>query len=150
MKTRWNKPIAILQILGGIVGILVSLVSLAALKPNFLIILIFLPFVSLYLLSIVAGVLLWRRHRLGIPLSVIVQVPQIISFSINKLAYLFISGLQIAFILKSKKIAIEFMLGSKWHLNFATEDHSLTIGLNIIALFIVIYLLRQIKKPHKI
>ena len=88
------QVIAALEILGGGTGLIVStllplLNSSLKLSPNLVALNI------LFLLSIIAGVYLWRNNRFGFNLSVFLLVLQIPQFALGGISYQFISGISI-------------------------------------------------------
>ena len=88
------QVIAALEILGGGAGLIVStllplLNSSLKLSPNLVALNI------LFLLSIIAGVYLWRNHKFGFHLSVFLLVLQIPQFALGGISYQFISGISI-------------------------------------------------------
>lgn len=77
MTETWRRYLTAAQLLGGVAGFLGLRVSLVLLGPRGL-----PPYATTmaalyFALSLAAGVLLWRRHPAGVPLSLAVQLPQI-------------------------------------------------------------------------
>lgn len=73
----WRRIIAGLQIVGGIFGIIFIALELNSTQINAASLLIAILVLLIYVLSLVAGVLLWREHRWGRPASIIVQAIQL-------------------------------------------------------------------------
>lgn len=129
--TKWMKFIAIVEMVGGIVGILLGIGLAvkffempASLNGLLLMILFSCPFC--------AGLFLWKKHRLGYPLTVIVQALQIPVFSSACFSYLFSSGLFFAITIGAMGLNFEFnIIGSKFNIAVNQND-PFSIGINFI------------------
>lgn len=82
--------ISILQMWGGLCGFLISYNMSILFGPPESIAPLFVQLMSI--LSFVAGVALWAKPRIGLPLSILTQVPQTISFAVWRLTYAFALG----------------------------------------------------------
>ena len=131
------------QIIGGIIGIgLISwlLFNLSSFKSLLLVIII--PAFLLFFFSMYCGNLLLRHRANGIKLSMLNQYLQLISFSISGYAYQYFSGLYISMGFDfTESLSFSFGLGvSSYKLNIDTDDPSIFIDFNFIALIVILML----------
>jgi len=141
--------------IGGIIGLgitfvfifggLAKLIEQATTNSAFLVLIVIFA-LALYILSFAAGFLLWKKSGKGFILSIIAQITQIFSFSIAGFSYLFVSGLQFGFVFGSELFKLLLYMGSTWNISFASKNSSFSIGINLIALFVLFYLLKQRQK----
>ncbi len=139
---NWNKIIAMLEIAGGALGTakavaIISANSLEVTPMSYL-------FLILYVLSFIAGLLLWKGHPLGISLSLPVQAFQIPQFNVNDLSYRFMDGLELTLHLGFKgESNFDFTIGSNWNFSVFPQEEPFWIGLNIAAGIILVYLYKR-------
>lgn len=137
----WCKVIAALEILGGGIGLVVGtlfplLNSSLNLSPTIVALDI------LFLLSIIAGLYLWRNHEFGFHLSLFLFVIQIPQFSLGGVSFQFISGISITPILHftPRGIGVElapFMgPGGEFIIRSAYNPDLIFIGINIYAVIL--------------
>lgn len=143
MNTK--KIISIYQILGSIYGFYGVLSLLYEIDYNTINILIFSPFLILYLILFIAGILLYRNDKHGKKLSIIIQSLQIIQFSILGVAFKFGAG--IGFIIGFKNTVSKLYLNfiplyaeSSWYIN----DKETVVLINFVPIFLI-YKLVHIK-----
>jgi len=156
MKSKINVLIAIYEMIGGIVGVCITIYTLFSMfESKYIEILGLLldpVMLILYVLSIRGGFLLWKGKEKGIGISVIVQIFQIPYIITSSLVYYFVSGLQIVVgtIISSNmiKIMATFQLGSLFAVYFENTVKSIELGINIIPIVVILYL-RRIKKIAK-
>src|SRR4029077_20383200 len=82
MAKAWIRIIAVLEIIGGIVGIILTAWQIAVSPINIFTIIFGLVILGIYVLSLIAGVALWQCRPFGRTASIIVQaiqLPKIIS-----------------------------------------------------------------------
>lgn len=153
ININWTKIIAGFEIFGGLYGACFTIIIILnkyinQQQYNSFAILSLLPFV----LSLIAGIFLWRRSRIGLNLSIILQAIQTMQISINKLFYLFYSGLNFAIGVAGDKFGFDLAIGSNFHfLYYKTGLPPNLMRINLFAIFAVIYLLRMknIKNKQK-
>ena len=146
-KPDWTKIIAAYEIIGGAIGLgIVSFLAASMLgEPAIIVICLF--FALLFILSIYAGVLLWRKDIRGIDLSIIAQIPQILHLTIPGLfSYSFVSGLSFPLIIEIESakgsISFDFSLefGSSFDFQSRPSEGVSGIGINLIPMAAIIYL----------
>lgn len=89
------KTVSLLEILGGICGLVLLVGGLGLGTTQGLplsIVFAAIPASFPFALSILAGVLLWRRRRAGLVLSLVIQAAQILSLELSSLQYKFFVG----------------------------------------------------------
>ena len=143
IKTEIER-LAYYQIAGGTVGIFITIWLIAQTNTiTGLIILIFVLAVGLYSFSIYCGRLLIKEEfDIGLRLSTINQAFQVFSFTFLGFAFKFVAGLclDVGFdYTNSFKFAFNFSL-SAFHMSVNTDDDSITLGLNILAVFVIQYI----------
>ena len=141
------KAIALFEMIGGVFGV-VSVGRTVArawdyflANPVFPIVCTF--FLILYVLCFVAGLLLWRKHALGIVLSRIIQALQIPQFTIAGFLYLFVAGLDFTLTVGAARYNLGFSLGSRWYGALTPQSAPFSLGVNFVAAFIFAYLLKR-------
>ncbi len=141
MNNKVIKAIAIIQIIGGALGILTSFL-LIFIHPLLSIIILFL-----FLLSLVAGIFLLKDKKSGYLLTYIVQILQVPYVITNTITYSFVSGLQLVFFVNySSQIFgfnTRFWMGS--YANIYLFDSPVSepfsaLGFNVLPIIIVLYL----------
>lgn len=98
MASFWRKSIAVLQIVGGVAGVIAVTLEVAgkAASPNAIIRASALA--TLFVFAAFAGVMLWRDTPLGRVMSVIVQCVQLPKFLAGDIAFLVSYGLDLSVI----------------------------------------------------
>jgi len=148
----WVRLIALFEMIGGLVGIGSTLwVIILSSNVSFtspLIFVIIIVFIALYAICFTAGLLLWQGRRRGNILSRWVQVVQIPVFTIAGFSYKFIAGLGVLLGGEETGFNFEFFLGSQMSFS-GGGSNVLSLGVNAIAIVILIYLLstRNTWKP---
>lgn len=169
--SRWLRLVAVLEMVGGAVGAVGSLYWLGHALTHTVVPFGFLAssilFTGLFALGFVAGLYLWKGERRGVVLSRWVQGLQIIQLGIGTFALALRSGLVIALAAGSFGFNAElFSVGSGWALGpyhasvaanllylgagaseAADPEGAFVIGLNIVAIVILVYLFRQRSIP---
>lgn len=154
MNTKGTKFIAIYEIIGGLLGVVIVSMLLYKLFKAYAqfdqgvflsTLLTCIIVLSLYIISLIAGFLLWKGQNLGNKLSLFIQALQIPNISLSGFSYIFVSGIQLALniskgLSEDIKFNLFFYLGSKFDINLFSKESSFLIGVNIIALLIFIYL----------
>ena len=99
------RYLAIAQGLGAILGLLGTRFW-AALAPGVVSTLALALALAYFSLAVFASFLLWRRHPLGIPLSLIVQVPQVVAILDPEGSFYFLVGLHTRLCLSADGISV--------------------------------------------
>ncbi|MCP2045339.1 hypothetical protein [Pontibacter sp. HSC-36F09] len=144
------KAIALYQILGGILGIALTVwvmfsgemvVDQTALRIG-------LFAGGLYIFSILCGRMLFRNPRRGLVLSIINQLLQVVYFSFGAYGFQYVAGLRIG-------VGVDMVEGwifkfrlalSSFHFSFGTDLGQKFIGINLIALFLIFWIERLMEK----
>jgi len=149
MNNKVIKFISLIQIIGGVLGILISFqfLSLHILPISLLILIIFV-------LSIIAGIYLWQEKNIGYWLTYIVQVLQVPYVVTNIISYSIVSGLQLAFIIVSSSqilnLNTNFWIGSNANFGIYNEVPFSALGFNIVPVIIILYLVNyQLKQKRQ-
>ncbi|RZK62481.1 MAG: hypothetical protein EOO85_32225 [Pedobacter sp.] len=151
-KRQYSKIeyIAGYEILGGLYGLIISLYYFSQVSGfSSPLVIIFLFIIGLYIHSIFSGILMFKNETIGITQSLINQFFQIISFSLLGLSYQYYAGLafKLTWNLTESSFWPYLNVGiSSWEILFSTESTISYIGINIVALTLFIYLIKQRKK----
>ncbi len=149
MNTRSIRFIAAWEIVGGIFGLGVIIIKLLSSSQSvpMIVVLFYITFVALFIVSVIAGVMLWKKSAMGFYLSSIIQLLQIPYFSISGLGYQFFTSayffLGIQFANSKVEPTYEIGLGSGFGFSIHPQHAEIYLILNIFALVILIYLLRN-------
>ncbi|MBN2424775.1 MAG: hypothetical protein JXR46_06240 [Calditrichaceae bacterium] len=140
--------IAILQIGGGYLGIITCMQSIFS-SINIPTVIITIPFLSLFLFGIYAGILLLEKKSKGINYSIINFGIQIPYFTSPVLSFYFHSGTYIDLSVGIFNFNYNYLLGSSWYFSILNREIPFALGINLIALIIFI-ILDRISKRNKI
>lgn len=151
MTTKWNRPIALLQIVGGVLGIIRTLYYIGeTLPPSIVDQLIAGGMLVLYTVSIIAGLLLWQQQRQGVSLSILLQMVQIPYFSLTTLSYYIIAPLGVMLYVQvggagfiDPNIYYGLFYKSEWLITLWSPTEPFFIGLNLVPVVCLWYLRRQ-------
>jgi hypothetical protein len=98
-----------------------------------------------YVLAILAGVLLWRKHRAGKTLSIVLEIIQIPVFIVAGIQYYFSLGLSLnvymALINANAVFRLQFFPGPQASFSIG-ESTGFLLGLNVSAVLLLILFLR--------
>ncbi len=140
------------QILGGLVG-LCFCVTLMFQVPEFnlALLIIFLIITILYGHSILSGVLIFRNINVGLKHSLINQIFQLIFFSFYGITFQFYAGISInlTWILTESGFPYINFGFSSWRLAIQDDDGARILGVNIIAVVLLIFIQRQ-RRSNKV
>ena len=144
------KAIAIYQIVGGILGI--ALTVWVLFSGNILLdqvaLRISLFAGGLYVFSILCGRMLFRKSRRGLVLSIVNQVLQVIYFAFGTYSFQYVAGLRVG-------VGVDMVEGwifkfrlalSSFHFSVGTELGQKFIGINLVALFLIFWMERILEK----
>ncbi|MBB6611593.1 hypothetical protein H7F15_11140 [Pontibacter sp. Tf4] len=142
--------IAIYQIVGGVLGILLTawvmysgemVIDQAALRMG-------LFAGALYVFSILCGRMLYRNYKRGLLLSIVNQVLQVVYFSFGAYGFQYVAGLRVG-------IGVDMIGGwifkfrlalSSFHFNIGTDLGQEFIGVNLVALFLIFWMEQLLEK----
>jgi hypothetical protein len=137
------KALAIYQIIGGLVGIGLTFYLLGGQPVSLLLLLIFLFIFGLYTYSIYCGIILFKDARKGLKRSKLNQLLQVISFGGFGYAYQFLSGIYLligADFTESFTFNFNFGISSSWKVSINSNDPTLLLNVNIVAIFLVVFI----------
>ena len=145
-KIKW---LAIYQIVGGIIGIGLTIWLIAqTVTITGLVILFFILAAGLYSFSIYCGKqLLKGKIKSGLKLSIINQALQVINFAVLGYAFNFVAGLILSIGINYTndfKITFNFSL-SEFQFNINSDKELVTVGFNIVAIYLV-YLIDRLQQ----
>lgn len=154
MNTRLNRVIAIWEMIGGFLGIIVSIRYLFVQNVTLKNLPAYALFIGLYVLSGMAGLFLWKNQRRGILLSMLIQALQIPVLTSPVFIYLFTLPLAIVLMLygvftgpeTSIGFHVQVILLPDWALKFQGIAGQFVLGVNVIALICLGYLFSQFRK----
>jgi len=164
MNKRLIKIISIYEIVGGILGVIYCFLIVAlSVKSIFnsqvsgterlITFLLVAAVLSLYILTIAAGLFLWKGSGRGYTLSVLAQCFQIPYIITSGLTYIFISGAQLGVAVGTVagdiKLSLLLYLGSKFGIFFNSEVNSTVIGINIVPILLIKYLKNAMKEKDQ-
>jgi hypothetical protein len=150
MNPTARKTLAAIEAVGGLLGLALGVYLWARLQPQ-------LPvspwaaafvFVAPSLPPIAAGLLWWQGHPLGASTSLgvwLLQVPVLIS---PTWAYFYSVGFGWRWMLGPDGLTNYMFLGTQWHWSVAERATGVTIGLNLVALTVVIAILWLEGRTH--
>lgn len=136
----WCLIIAVLQVLGGLYGIALTVYYHGGEPPSLNLSLLMAPFVW----GIFGGVLLWRGMRRGLIHSIAVQAMQIPRFAIPLVGYEVYIGAKLQVGWMGGVHILEVYPGSSVSYFFNAETCAPELGVNLIALAAFLYL-RKVK-----
>ncbi|WP_162426688.1 hypothetical protein [Pontibacter pudoricolor] len=144
------KAIAIYQIVGGILGIALTVWVLFSgemvLDQVALRMALFAG--GLYVFSILCGRMLFRKPRRGLVLSIVNQLLQVIYFSFGAYSFQYVAGLRVG-------VGVDMIAGwifkfrlalSSFHFSLGTDLGQKFIGINLVALFLIFWMERLLEK----
>lgn len=146
-----RKTIAVIEVVGGILSLLSVIFAILQFKivhlANGFPLLSLLTFFVFGLINLFAGINLWRGKKSGYIASIIIQLVQLIRIQSPYFHYLFYSilGIIISF---SKTGMMPFVgFGTSNFISLSPQPvTTLFIGINIIALILLLFLINQCRK----
>lgn len=146
------RALSIYQIFGGIVGLgfLLFLIIQIQISNSLLILILFFA-AALFSYSIFCGIILLKNFKRGLTHSFINQVLQLLNFSIGGFAFQYVSGLFLSVgVDLSESFYLKLNLGiSTWNLGINTEDSLTIINVNLVALYLIVFIDRMQTKFQK-
>lgn len=132
------------QIIGGVVGVLLTLYLLALTDQlTGLMMILYLIAFGLYSFSIYSGrILLGNNHERGLNLSILNQAMQVVSFTLLGYGFMYVSGMMFLVSIKAEagvKINFNFSFTSTWHLYFKSDDSTNEFAINFLAIYLIYF-----------
>jgi hypothetical protein len=137
------KALAIYQVIGGVLGLGLTFYFFNPGVSVSLLWLLILPFVlGLYGYSIYCGIILFKDIEKGLKRSKVNQLLQVISFMAAGYGYQYASGFYFSIgIDLTNSFTFNFNFGiSSWQLNINTDNPNLILSINIVAIFLVVFI----------
>jgi len=151
MSKTWVRIISVLEIVGGVFGIGDVIWVLLATPFNALTLILAPIPISIYILSLVAGIALWRDNLFGRKASIVVQaiqLPKIVSpLIIFTFSFGFDIWVHILFTSEFSKLGFEFRSLADNEFFFNVQDAPISLGVSITACIFLAMLLRH--RPGK-
>jgi hypothetical protein len=147
--SRWTVIIAWAQLVGGIVGLaLLALIPIQQERlqlPEHLRVppYWYLAAAVAFALSIVAGELLRRGHRLGRTASLAIQAAQVVRFSSRTFVYQFVTGIELVATVTPGGASLSPGIRAGFTAGPPLSAEPWAVGINLFALLAVILLLRS-------
>ncbi|RLB73357.1 MAG: hypothetical protein DRH07_01920 [Deltaproteobacteria bacterium] len=133
-----------IEILGGVWGLLIMLYRMTHVLDNLKFVLFLLFYLIPFALSILAGILLLKNKMAGLNLSLVVQLLQIPYFTLSGLYYSFMSGLllgiRISFLEGMTNYNFNLLLGGYCQIQTGLPVEITLFGINIFALLVFVFL----------
>jgi hypothetical protein len=138
------------QIIGGIAGVLVTFWILSkTAQITGMIAMLFLIAFALYCFSVYSGkLLLGTQYSGGLSLSILNQIPQIVSFAFIGYAYQFNAGAMVELgisygagtVSSGLNFRVDFGMMSKWLFSIASDDLSFKLSVNFVAVYLIYFI----------
>jgi hypothetical protein len=146
MSKVWRRLISVLEIVGGVFGIIILAWELVASPADGYTLLLAPVSYGIFILSLVAGVLLWREHRAGRMTSVVVQAIQLPKIVSPVLIFTFSFGFDFyPYVLSDagfSKVGVDLRLLAFHQLYLNIEEAPFAAGVSVPAVMFLIMLLR--------
>jgi len=143
------KALAIYQVAGGIIGLVLTIWTMADHIDNIkgLLLILFSIALGLYIYSVYCGILLLKNFKTGLKYSLINQALQMVSFSFFGYAFQYIAGVFFAVgIDLTDGFYLKFNTGlSTWQIIVNSGERLLFVNVNMIALFLLFFI-EKLKK----
>ena len=150
MRRDWTKVIAVVQIIGGIMGVAFTVFGLvftlvAAHAEGQLPSPLYFSYSIPFVLACVAGILLWKGKKAGVLLSLILQAAQIPAFNIKYFAYSFYVGPYIPLEFTQFRLSLSFSFGASLSY-YAPENEPFLLAVNLAALGAFLFLIKKFRR----
>jgi hypothetical protein len=141
MNKYLKITVSLLQVLGGLLGIALICINFLSGQLTMIGVMFNFAFVLVFAFGIMAGVVLIKKEKPGILLSMIFQAMQIPVLIGPKLSYILFTGACFNIYKHAMGFGFDFYFGSRYYFNINSGEPWLT-GINIVALVLFILLLR--------
>lgn len=133
--------IAWVEIIGGVIGVLITAYYLVRNYNNVTFVILLSISVVSYIIVLIAGYWLFRQTRRGLILSRIIQLFQIPNLISSLLIYDFIAGLDFSILAGIKGLRFTFYFGSRLDLFVLRPRVEFELGVNLIAVIFFVVLM---------
>ena len=144
MKNIWIKTIAILEVIGGIVGILFMFYGAVASGFEFGFMLVGPISLGIFILSLVAGILLWKGKERGRKASIVVQFIQLPKLMSPALIFMYSFGFDlfphITLVKDFSNVGIQFRVLADGQLFVNSAGAPLLLGISVPSIIALIKL----------
>ncbi len=148
------KALGIYQVAGGIIGLGLTLWSMAGYINNieYLLFILFSIALGLYIYSVYCGILLLKNSKAGLKHSLINQGLQMVSFSFFGFAFQYIAGVYFTIgIDLTDGFYAKFKTGfSSWQIIVNNDEQLLFVNVNLVAIFLIFFIEKLKKRISKI
>lgn len=145
MTRVWRRIIAALEVLGGVFGIGIVLWDIAGRLVDWFTFAVAGVVFGIYLLSIVAGVLLWRNRRTGRVASIFIQLLQLFKLVSPPLTFSISIGFDFYIFVQAaagfSNVGFEFKVPAFHQVFLGAEGAPIGLGFSLTAAFFLIMLL---------
>lgn len=148
MSKASRRLIAGLEVIGGVFGLSILAKQLPEFRLDLYFVVLAPIAISVFVMSVVAGVLLWRNHRAGRMASIIVQAIQLPKLVSPILIFLFSFGLDFYPYIRVErgtvsKVGLDFKLAPFYNLYLNRPGTPVAVGISIPAIVFLMVLLRS-------
>jgi len=153
MKNPWIKSIAILEIIGGIVGILFCVYESVAAGFALNVMVVLPVSLGIFILSLIASIYLWKETSFGRRASIIVQFIQLPKLISPAFTFMFSFGFDLfahmTLVNDFSTVGVQFRVLADGQLFFMTQQTPVLLGISIPALIALLKLQNySIEKPN--
>ena len=150
--------LALMQVVGGLIGLYAVLGAVTGEGvPSTAVSVVYGVAALLFVVSILAGVFLLLRPALGVMLSLINQVFQLVQFAVGGFLFQYISGFYLAVGFKTGEAGFSFsadflLFDSDFHIgapDLGAPAPGVQVFVNLLALLFLFWLLRQRRKLRR-
>lgn len=142
-ENTWMRIIAVLEIIGGGVGVLFVVYMSVMSEFAFNVIILMPIFLGIYILSLLAGIKLWERTEFGRKASIVTQFIQLPKLVSPAFTFMFSFGFDlfphITFVNNLSTMGIQFRLFSDGQM-FLNTQAPLMLGFSLTSIFALIQL----------
>ncbi len=142
MNKYLKITVILLQVVGGLLGIALICGNFLSGQLTSIGVIFNFAFVLVFAFGIMAGVVLIKKEKLGILLSIIFQAMQIPIFIGSKLSYVMFTGACFNIYKHATGYGFDFYFGSRYYF-YINSGEPWLIGINIVALVLFVLLIRE-------
>jgi hypothetical protein len=146
--TRLRQAIAWIEIAGAAWGASLSYSLYAQIGAGVVVLVLAIAFTLFFTLIGLAGVLLLRNHRWGVPLSLVAQGIQLPVFLSSGPSYYSNAGLGLRLTADTDwNVGFYVHLGTQLHYSWQSDRTTTTIGINVVAAVLLYLLVARVEEP---
>lgn len=142
--------VGVMEVVGGMLGL--ALIGASAIDRNALP-WIDCAFAAAFVMMVVAGLALLRKHRLGRPLSMTVQAIQLPWIGAGALTYQLAAAVGLWVVISENGVHLEDAVGSMWRVELGSPaggTSPLPLGVNLVAAICLAMLLTMTQHQRKV